>query len=193
MLSCLMLLVMRLWSEHARQGATAPKKVRAAKVVRARDEHMSGAESDASAMGSVCSAASSAATSRSRSARRKSKSKSPKVARSLFRAWTLKRGEEVPSRRGQAAGDRGRPRVRGPKPCNVSKALGRDHMHTSGDQDPVDPSKPRHWADYTKDEPPQPRCGCCRCCKSVHRLLFPQLTQKELEEELGNSEDTAKK
>lgn len=173
-----------------------PKKVRVPKQARVRDDVASGAESDASAKGSACSAASSAATSRSRSARRRSKSKSPKPARS-FRARRLKRGEEIPGKRGQAVGDRGRPRDRGPKACVFSKALGqalgKEHVHTSGDPDPVEPSKPRVWADYTKDQPPHPRCGCCRCCKSVHRLLFPQLTQKQLEEELGNNEDAAKK
>ena len=79
----------------------------------------------------------------------------------------------------------GRPKVSGPKDCQISIALKR--KHDSEGECPVNKRRKRAWADYTKDG--RPRCGACRQCKSVHVKLFPEMPMKELCEKLANPDE----
>ena len=64
-----------------------------------------------------------------------------------------------------------------------------DAKHTTEDPDNVEPHKTRVWGDYKPDKV-TPRCGVCRCCKTVHVKLFAHLSLTALCTELKTNEQS---
>ena len=147
-----------------------------------------GYESDAS-VGSRVSARSAASTQNSELADgKRDRSRSPckeggDKPRTSFRQRRKQKDAAVAK---ESPVGKGRPQKTGPKFCTFGRALNKPH-NSDEDCPVLGSGVKRMWGDYTKDG--RPRCGVCKCCKNVHVLLFPSLTQKELQTTLSEDEE----